>query len=254
MTVLLSVSCFAQEVAPSKRPVEGFGVHGASRLAALARVGALTHTSLLVEAGEMKALQAYVHLDVGPTTVSEAVDRILGGGIPYTLREEGQLLIVFTATVRDRMLDLSLGSIRFSGGGYPLLEGLLQTATRGASGCALMGTAWAGPVIATNLPPIQMANATFERVVARTAEGPEAAMWIVQTRARPSGCLEDPSGSWQFGIYGFGAGGSTGGSTCQRPFSSSSGPQFLEFAPKWHAFPEPCKGVDLHGPKGPPVF
>lgn len=240
----------AQQVLPSERFMPAFRVHGASRLAALARVGSLTQTSMLVEAGDMPALQAVVSFDTGPTTVRDAVHLILGSRIPYTLRDEGRLLIVSTATVHDRMLALPLGPFHFTGGEYSSLDGPLEGALRKATGCPLMGWAWAGPETAEGLPEIQLANATFEKIVARTADGPEAGIWIVQTKRRPHVCMGRPAFEWQFGVYGFGA----GFSTCQEPLRSSAGPKFLAFSPGWHAFPEPCDSADKAFTKAPALF
>ena len=250
ISVMMISAGSAQNVLPSERSIPALRVHGASRLAALARVGWLTHTSMLVEVGDMPALQAVVHFDTGPTTVRKDVHLIMGSRIPYTLRNKGRLLIVSTATVHERMLALPLGPFHFAGGDYTSLDGSLEGALRTATGCPLMGWAWAGPEIAEGLPEIQLASATFEKIVARTADGPEAAIWIVQTRRRPHVCMGRPAFEWQFGIFGFG----TGFSTCQEPLRSSAGPEFLAFGPRWHAFPEPCDSADKLPAASPALF
>jgi hypothetical protein len=56
--VLMNSGAWCQQVKPSERLVDHFQVEGASRLAALAKLGAITNTTLLVEAGSVAFLQA----------------------------------------------------------------------------------------------------------------------------------------------------------------------------------------------------
>jgi hypothetical protein len=235
--LLASCSGPCQQEKHSERMVQDLEVHGAPRLGALAKVGALTGTSMLLEVGDMAFLQKPVEVKVARTTVRDAVKQVMGDAERYTLRDYGALLVLSTARVNDRMLNLPLGRFRFDGFGFSSFDPLLAEAIREASGCEPMGTAWAGPELGVEIPKIDIEQATFERVVARIADAPEPTMWIVQTKRRPGGCIENPNSSWETGVYGFGA----GFSTCQMPFGGSTGPQFMPSPTEKHAYPEDCQ-------------
>lgn len=238
MAVLLTTcSGWSQQVRPSERLIEHLEVHGGPRLGALANLGALTGTSMLLEIGNMSFMQEPVDVKANRSKVEDVVRQILGSSEKYTLRNYGMLLIISTAKVSDRMLNQPLGHFHFQGSEFSSLDPLLAEAIREANGCKVMGTAWAGPELRVEVPKIDLANATFEHIVARVADAPEATMWIVQTKARPAGCFNDPGSSWETGVYGFGA----GFSTCQMPFLGSAGPQFLAFSSKTDAYPQGCK-------------
>src|ERR1700731_2374474 len=92
--LLLCLPASGQRMEPSERPVEHFAVEGVSRLAALAKLGWLTRTSLLVEAGGVAFLQASVTVSVEHATVADVAHRILRGGECYLVRSQGLLLVV----------------------------------------------------------------------------------------------------------------------------------------------------------------
>ncbi len=75
--VLLTSAAICQQVKPSERPMAHLRVEDVSRLAALAKVGALTNTTLLVEAGSLVFLQAPVVMTVDHVTVPVAMQEIL---------------------------------------------------------------------------------------------------------------------------------------------------------------------------------
>ena len=192
MLFLLSCCAGGQQIRPVDRPVERFRVHGASRLAALAKVGSLTNTSILVEADDLTFLQTPIDADFDRDTVREAIEHILGAEKTLTVRENGALLIVSTSRVKDRSMQETLGHFRFTGQRYSLFGPWLAETIRVASGCAPMGTAWAGPEMGVTIPSIDIYGATFEKIVARVADAPEATMWVVQDAGEAS---RMPSGS-----------------------------------------------------------
>ena len=77
--ILVTSAAWCQQVKPSERPVAHFQVEGASRLAALTKLGALTNTTLLVEAGGLDLLQAPVTMTVDHTTVATVISVMLRG-------------------------------------------------------------------------------------------------------------------------------------------------------------------------------
>lgn len=189
----------------------------------------------------MQALQTPVQVSLHQVTVRSAVQQILEGQRDVVIRDAASLLIVSVASPEDRLLTQSLGQFSLPVGNYVQLEAALTTSIRSAMGCPLMGTAWVGGVPPVVLPRIELQDATFERIVEAAATPTTPTIWIVQTKARLPGCIDNPGASWQFGVYGFGDREYAGGTnTCQNPLIAYSGPEFLLFDPKSHAFPEPC--------------
>ena len=106
--LLTNFVAMAQTIQPSKRQVEHFEVTGASRLAALAKLGSLSNTSLLIEVDSLPELQAPVAISIDRTTVSAVAGRLLPA--EYVLRDVGSLLIISPrAGARNRILNLPLG-------------------------------------------------------------------------------------------------------------------------------------------------
>ncbi|WP_353070545.1 hypothetical protein RBB75_20870 (plasmid) [Tunturibacter empetritectus] len=234
--LFVNPAAWCQQVEPSERPVDHFQVEGASRLAALAKLGALTNTTLLVEIDRLQFMQMPVFVTDSHSTVGALIRRIIGKQGLYTIRNEGALLIIAGAKVRNRVLDLPLGHFTFKGSAISSLHPLLAYSIRVATGCRVQGYGWAGPAMDLNIPAIDLSHATFEKVVARVAEAPEASMWIVEPESSSTGCIDDPASHWQVGLYGFGrlAG-------CQSPFQASVGPSFVApFLPE-HSFPGDCR-------------
>ena len=237
---LVSCSHALCQQAPSRRGLEHLTVHGAQRLAALAKVGALTRTTMLIEVGDMSFMQSPVNVHLEHGTVRQAVQRIMGAAGRYKLRERRRLLILSTATVDDRLLTLRIGHLAETSGHISSLAPSLAEALREASGCKVMGTAWAGPEVPVNVPRIDVFHANFEKIVALVAGSPDASMWVFEVRKRPVGCIDDPGTNWEVGAYGFGK----GFSSCQMPFAGAAGPQFVDNSPPGHAFPDKCTSSD----------
>lgn len=109
--VLTTSAAFSQQVEPSQRSVDTFQVEAVSRLAAPAKLGALTNTTLLVEAGDLLALQAPVVITTEHTTVALVIREILRGLDSYKIRNEGALLILSTPGRPNRTLTLPFGTL-----------------------------------------------------------------------------------------------------------------------------------------------
>ena len=211
-----------QNIRPSDRPVNDYAVAGPSKLAALAKLGAQTNTSLLIEVDSLVALQAPITLAMQATTVGGVVQRLLPPG--YVFHDQDSLLIVSPRSgAKNRVLTLPLGSFKLHPDGISGLEPYLAFTIQRATGCNPKGFGWGGPLMSVAIPQISLANATFVQIVARVADAPEASMWIVTRETTTKGCIHDPASKWQVGLYGFGK-GSTG---CQLPFRESVGPEFI---------------------------
>jgi hypothetical protein len=223
--VLLTSAASCQPVKPRERLISHFQVEGVSRLAALAKVGALTNTTLLVEAGSLAFLQAPVVMTVDDTTVAIVIHEILRGLDSYKLRDEGALLILSTSGRLNRTLNLPLGTFTFTGHSISDLQPLMAYFVRRATGCNPQGFGWAGPPMDLDIPPIQLARATLEQIIARVADAPEASMWIVGPEPSSRGCIDNPTSRWQVGLYGYGFGRALTG--CGTPFRETVGPPLL---------------------------
>lgn len=115
--LLANIVLVAQTIQPSERRVEHFEVRGASRLAALAKLGSLSNTSLLVEVDSIPELQTPVSFSIDHTTVSAVARRLLPE--EYVFRDVGSLLIISPrAGARNRILTLSLGSFALHPTGF----------------------------------------------------------------------------------------------------------------------------------------
>lgn len=208
---------------PEQRLVTTFAVRETSRLSALARLGALTKTSILVKADSLPFLQEPVSLVTQHATVFAVATEILRGPEPYSIRQQGELLIVFSTRHRSRMLTLPLGPFRFTGDSLSALSALLGSQVSAAIGCEPSGWAITGASLDLAIPPIQLTSATFEQIAALVAQSPEPSMWVVEPDPTDTGCVPDPGAHWQMGLYGFGR-LFTG---CDTPFRESTGPSFV---------------------------
>ncbi len=218
-----SVSMQSQGKHPEQRPVATFAVHNTSRLAALARLGALTQTSILVEADSLPFLRSPVSLVTTNATVSAIATELLRGPEPYSIRQDGELLIVSSTRNRSRMLTLPLGPFAFTGTSVGELAAYLSSTVSAATGCAPRGWAITGASMDLAIPPIHLTSATLEQIVAHVARASQPSMWVVEPEPTSTGCIPDPGAHWQVGLYGFGS----LFSACDDPFSESLGPSFV---------------------------
>jgi hypothetical protein len=221
--VLTTSAALCQQVKPSERLVDHFQVEGASRLAVLAKLGAMTNTTLLVEAGNLTFLQAPVAMTFDHTTVAMVIQGILRGLDSYEIRDEGALLILSTPGPSNRILNLPLGAFTFTGHSISSLHPLLAYTIRRVTGCNPQGYVWAGPAMDLDMPPIQLAQATLEQIIAKVADAPEASMWVIGAEPSLDGCIDNPASRWQVGLYGFGR----GFAGCGTSFRESVGPPLV---------------------------
>jgi hypothetical protein len=155
--------------------------------------------------------------------VAAVVAKILDGQEQYILRDQGHLLILQSRRVENRVLTLPLGPFSFPGGSISSLHPLLEFSIRLATGCNPQGYGWAGAPMDLGIPPIQLSEATFEQIVEKVADAPEASMWIVEAEPSKQGCIKTPASHWEVGLYGFGR----LFSGCKMPFRESVGPIFV---------------------------
>lgn len=245
-TVLLALcgpGLCAQEVLPSDRVMDHLAVHGASRLAALAYVGYRSETPMIVKVGDLDAMQAPVDVDLHDVTAGAAGEHIMAGRLHVAIHNAGPLLVVSTVGLHDRVLTEQLGRFDFPGGDIVTLEMWLGMAIRGATNCSPMGYASAGPVMPATFTRASLADPTMIDVIQAVTPAHSPYLWVVLAKARPPGCSDAPTVSWEFGVYGFGSPSNGVKSSCQLPFRASSGPEILPYQPRWHAFPEPCGDV-----------
>jgi hypothetical protein len=242
--VLTTSVAFSQEVEPSQRSVDRFQVEGVSRLAALAKLGAFTNTTFLVEAGDLLALQTPVVVTADHTTVSKVIRDILRGLDSYKIRNEGALLILSTPGQPNRTLTLPLGRFTFTGDSISSIHPLLQYAIRRATGCNPQGYGWGGPPMHLPIPSFQLAQATLEKVVAKVAHASEASMWIVGPEPLLRGCIDNPAARWQVGLYGFGR----GFSRCETIFRESVGPPLVGYLVSGRGTEMDCVIMQLPNP------
>ncbi len=221
--VLLTSTASCQQIKPSERVVDHFQVEGASRLAALAKLGASTNTTLLIEAGKLAFLQAPVAISLDHTTVAMVIRETLRGLDSYKIRDEGNLLVLSTPGPPNRILNLRLGAFTFTGHSISSLHPFLAFTIRRATGCNPQGYGWAGPPMDLDIPPIHIAQATLEQIIMKVADAPEASMWIIGPEPSLRGCIDDPASRWQVGLYGFGR----GFAGCGTPFRESVGPPLV---------------------------
>lgn len=235
----------SQATPPEQRPVTTFAVHDTPRLSALARLGALTNTSILVEADTLPFLQAPITLAAQHATVFAVATEILRGPEPYSIRQEGNLLIVFSTRNRSRMLTLPLGPFTFTEKSLTMLSAYLSSEVSAATGCEPpRGWATAGFPLTLSIPPIQLTSATFEQVVALVARAPDPSMWVVEPDPTNTGCVPNPGAHWQVGLYGFGR----LFSSCDYSFRESMGRSFVLAPTKRSPSSTTCANPVLPGP------
>lgn len=240
----MTSAALCQQVKPSERVVNHFQVEGASRLAALARLGASTNTTLLVEAGNLAFLQAPVAMSFDHTTVATVIRGILGGLDSYKIRDKGALLILSTPGPSNRILKLPLGAFTFTGHSISSLQPFLAYTIRRATGCNPQGYGWAGPPMNLDIPPIHIAQATLEQIIVKVADAHEASMWVIGPEPSLEGCIDDPAPRWQVGLYGFGR----GFAGCGTPFRESVGPPLVIDLVSARDSKTDCTGIPFPNP------
>ena len=199
-----------------------FAVSGVSRLNALARLGAATQSTFLVECGDMHFLTEPVTLSEWHKTQDELIVEILHGRERYLPAHRGPLIIVHPArpsVPTNRILRLPLGSIPFTGKSISSLSPLMGFYIRQATGCHPTGYAYAGPPMDVDIPAFTLQSATFPTVVERVAGASLPTMWVVLPDSGKGGCIPNPGSMWQVGLY------AENGS--DNPFLESTGPQLV---------------------------
>ena len=220
---LLPTVALAQLPPAETRTVAHFEVHNTPRLLAIARLGALTRISILVEADTLPYLQAPVSLIADNATAFTLASEILRGSEPYRVREQGKLLIFFPTRNRSRLLTLPLGPFRLDNGSLTALLFRLGDQLRLVSGCKPQTYASAGPSSDLAIPPMDLPSATLEQIITLVAEAPMPSMWVIEPQPTISGCIPDPLAHWQVGFYGFGS----RFTNCDIPFRESIGPNLV---------------------------
>ena len=223
-----------------QRTLAHFTVTAEPRLTALARLGAATNTTILVEAGAMPYLQIPVSVDAYSSNVAAIADRILKGDDSYDIGARGALLLIAARDTHNRLLTLPLGPITFRGGALSGIIPLLGYMVAEATGCSPGGYGWAGPSMDANISPFHLDDATAEQVIEDVAAAGQPSMWVIAPEPSATGCVANPGAGWEVGLYGFGR----LFASCATPFSSSAGPQYVPMAasPKGD---ETCKEIHL---------
>ncbi len=226
-----------QEAAANLRQVEHFKITGRSRLAALAKLGAATSSTLLVEAGDISFLSQPITLSADHETVDELALNILLGREHYATRRLGALLILYPTrplTPINRILTLPLGPVSFHGTAISSLNPTLGYSIRLATGCNPQGWMWAGPPLDLDIPPFSLDPATFETILAQVAKASEPTMWVVLPDSGKPGCIDNPESQWEVGFYSYGPDGfytadpKYDPNSDPRVFRQSAGPEIVQ--------------------------
>jgi hypothetical protein len=199
--------------------VDHFMVSGVSRLNALARLGAATQSTLLIECGDMRFLREPVTLSEWHETQDELIIAILNGRERYLPTHRGPLIIVYPTNplmATNRILRLPLGSISFTGKSISSLSPLIDFYLRKSTGCDPTGYVYAGPPMEVDIPAFTLRFATFQTVLERVADASLPTMWVVLPDSGQRGCIPDPGSMWQVGLYA--------GNDSHSPFQESIGP------------------------------
>jgi hypothetical protein len=202
--------------------VPHFAVKRQSRLAALAQLGSITNSSLLVEAGDMDFLKAPVTLSEDDRSFDELIVLILRGRERYTVRRQGRLTIAYPLDPHqplNRILTVQLRHFQFNGRSVSALDPYLAFKIREATGCHPQGYGYAGPPMDAGIPAFDISTATFTDVVVDAANASVPTMWVLLPNSGESGCISDPGSMWEVGMYG--------DAQFQWPFRESIGPQVV---------------------------
>lgn len=230
LALLLFLICacrdaLGQRANAEPRQVDRFEVTERSRLAALAKLGAVTKTSLLVEGGDMKFLAQPVTLSADHQTVDKLILNIMRGPEHYTTKHLGALVIIYptrSLKVTNRILKLPLGPFSFKEKSLSSLDPLLSFRIRLATGCHPQGYVFTGPPLDLDIPPFSLKSATFEGIIEQVAKAPEPTMWVVLPDAGERGCIDNPGNLWEVGFYNYDPNAN------QLSFRQSYGPQIVK--------------------------
>ena len=184
--------------------LQQFTVTDTSRLHALATLGRMMNSSLLVEAGDMRFLYEHVTISENQRSFGELIRAILPGNEQYVARRRGALTIIYPRTPRkprNRILTLPLGRFSFKGTSVSSLSPYLAFQIREVTGCHPTGYAGAGPPMEVGISAFDLRAATFETVVEQAAKAAIPTMWVVLPDSGQRGCLSDPGSLWEVGIY-----------------------------------------------------
>jgi hypothetical protein len=218
-------AAFSQQASSDLHRVEHFEILERSRLVALAKLGAATKTSLLVEGGDIRFLEQSITLSADRQTVDELILKILRGREHYATTHRGVLIVAYPTRPSkpiNRILKLPLGPFSFDGKSISSLDPLISFYIRRATGCRPQGYMWVGPPLHLDIPRFTLKSATFERIVEQVAKAPEPTMWTVMPNAGDRGCIDDPESLWEVGFYDYGLNGNP------MTFRGSSGPQVVK--------------------------
>lgn len=197
----LTQCCFAQQ----QYLLPQFTSTNVSRLRALATLGRITNSSLLVEAGDMRFLEEPATISENQKSFDELAQVILAGPEHYVVEHRRNLNIIYPVSPgkpRNRILTLQLGRFTFNGSSVSSLSPNLGFQISQVTGCHLNGFAYGGPPMDIGIPHFDLGSATFEEVVEQAARAPIPTMWIVLPDNGETGCIANPNSLWQVGIYG----------------------------------------------------
>jgi hypothetical protein len=203
--------------------VQRFTVEGQSRLAALALVGRMTNSSLLIEGGDIDFLKAPVSLSENDRSSKELIALLLRGEERYTVTQKGRLTIAYPLAPRrplNRILTLQLVHFHFKGGSVSGLDPYLDFKIREATGCRPQGFGYSGPPMNAGIHAFDLSAGTFEDVVVHAANAAVPTMWVVLPDSRQYGCISDPGSMWEVGMYGE--------ESLRWPFRESIGPDLVQ--------------------------
>jgi hypothetical protein len=202
--------------------IEQFTAVGSSRLHALADLGRITKSTLLVEAGDIGFLEKRITLTAYQKTLDKLIAAIVDGKETYKVKHQGSLTIIYPvapANPLNRILTIPLGEFSFTGDSVSDLDPYLAFRLREVTGCRPQGYAYAGPPMQIGIPKFSLPAATFEEVVEQVARASLPTMWVVLPDSGQSGCMSDPGSMWQVGLYS-----ETG---IPWPFQQSIGPNLV---------------------------
>ena len=240
LSLLLLCACNispGQQPAANLRQIDHFEITSRSRLVALAKLGAATRTTLLVEAGDMSFLAQPIAISADHQTVDEVSLKILRGKEHYAVRRLGSLVVLYPMQPLqpiNRFLALPLGPISFRQKSISSLDPLIGYYIRLATDCHPQGFGWAGPPLDLDIPAFSLDPATFETIVEQVAKASEPTMWVVLPDSGKPGCIDNPEHQWEIGFYSYGPDGFHTSDPMDRPnsdaqvFRQSSGPELVK--------------------------
>lgn len=143
--------------------VPQFTVTDISRLHALATLGRMTDSSILIEAGDMPFLEEPVTISEHQKSFDELVRVVLPGSENYKVKRRGALSIIYPLTPRkprNRILTLQLGRFSFKNKSVSSLSPRLAFQIQEVTGCHPQGFAYSGPPLDSAIPDFDLSSAT----------------------------------------------------------------------------------------------